>query len=630
MAGSTLKFKLGLYPKTESIEKKYNDLVTENNELREYAKSDELARYEYLNKFINSPEFAERKKYFENLIFKGSEEEKKELEYLRQKKSHEVKFYYKFKNSPAYTQFTSLDGSKEIADYEELKAFVASPEFKKVQDYMQDKKRFEKTPEFKRHQEFESMAANQSFKNYFKFVGKKEYNDFKNLFNSKEIKDFEALESRVNSSEFKAKQSSMKKSEFHATDDFQKLTEYNQKKKSTAIKNYYKLVKSELLSDYKKLHDSNELGYYKELETYAKSQEYAQKKKEIESLRFENTDEYRKQQEFKKQESSKRIKDYYKMKSSPQLAEYRKIESSKLIPDYEELEKNIQSDEFRNRKAYLLNKKKWEKSDEYKQQQEYLTLKKAPKIVWYFKMKDHAKFSEIRSWNLVFDDDFNTGKVDKNKWITRYFWGEVLLNDTYALPGEKHIFTDSKNFEYNGTTLKIVTRNEKATGKEWNPMLGFYPREFDYTSGIINSGSSFRTKYGKFEAKIKIDSNPGVVHAFWLSGETMVPQIDVFKCYNNKIFFSTYFGNPATEQGVQSDTVSFSSSVFKDKYFIYSLEWSPEKLIWKINNIELKTQTRNIPNEGMYISLNSGVVGEGQAGVPAKMEIDWVRCFQKY
>ena len=61
MANSNLKFLLGLYPKTEQIEQNRSELLKEFDEFNQYAKSDELARYYTLDKYINSPEFAERK-----------------------------------------------------------------------------------------------------------------------------------------------------------------------------------------------------------------------------------------------------------------------------------------------------------------------------------------------------------------------------------------------------------------------------------------------------------------------------------------------------------------------------------------------------------------------------------------
>ena len=87
-------------------------------------------------------------------------------------------------------------------------------------------------------------------------------------------------------------------------------------------------------------------------------------------------------------------------------------------------------------------------------------------------------------------------------------------------------------------------------------------------------------------------------------------------------------GNPAESDGVKKDVASISASSFKNKYFIYSLEWTPNQMIWKINNQVVKTQTTQIPDDELYVVMNSGVLGEQASGLPARMEVDWVRCFQ--
>lgn len=625
MANSTFKFFIGWYPKTEDIEKKRDELIKEYEEINQFAISEELAHYLALDKFVNSKEFAERKSYFKNLNFSNSEEEKKEKEYHRLVRWHEIKFYYKYKASASLAHFTSLNGTKEIADFEQLKAFMESDEFKKVQDYMNDKKKWEKTDEFRKFHEFEVLSKNTSFIGYFKFVKSKEYSDFTKLYQSTELAAYETREKYIHSIEFGE---AVTTKEFKKSEAYAKFKEFKKWKKSSAFKNYFKLKKSDIYADYKKLRNSEELLYYNELETFVKLPQFKEKKKQIESLRFDQTYEYKKLQEYKKLASSRRIKDFYKIKTSEALSEYRNLDGSKIITDYESLEKYIKSDEFKNRKAYLLDSKKWQKTEEFKKNQEYQRLKKTPKIIWYFKVKDSHKYDELKAWNLAFEDDFTSGKIDKNKWINRYFWGDVLLNDSYALPGEKHFITDGKNLELNGTTVKILTKSEKVTGKEWNPVFGFMPKQFDYTSGLLCSGNQFRIKFGKIEAKIKLESSSGIFHAFWLAGDTMVPQIDIFKLYNNQLLLSTFYGHPDVKEGIKHDTSKLNASKFVGKQFIFSIEWDADKIVWRINNLEVKTQTENIPQDSMYIVLNSGVLGD-QATIPSKMEIDWIRCYQK-
>jgi hypothetical protein len=60
MANVGLKFMLGLFPKTEAIEQKNHELIKEYGDFQEYTQSEELARFKFLDQFINSQEFAQR------------------------------------------------------------------------------------------------------------------------------------------------------------------------------------------------------------------------------------------------------------------------------------------------------------------------------------------------------------------------------------------------------------------------------------------------------------------------------------------------------------------------------------------------------------------------------------------
>ncbi len=630
MANSSLRFLLGLYPKTKNIEKHLADLIKEFDQINQYARSEELARYEYLDKFINSPDFLEQKLYFKNLTFKNSGEKKKEDEYLKLKKSKEIKFYFRFMASQGYDRFLKMDVSEELEHFKELKLFIESSQFKKVEEYMKDKNKWEKTEDFRKINDYKVLIKKIEFKNYFKFIGLKEYNDLIKHLNSKDIILYESLELYFNSRDFKMLKSSMKRKKFREHETYKNFQVYRRMKKDKSLQNYFKLSNNNLFANYKIIHNSKELFNYKELENFVINPELKTKEKQLKSLRFNQTQEYIKLQEYKKLASSKPVKEYFKMNSSQELAEFKNLKGSKLIADYNSLEKYVLSDEFKNKKIYLLDKHKWDKSDEKKQYTDYIILKKAPKIKWYFKLKDSPKYNTLRTWKLSFEDDFNSGKLDRDKWITRYFWGEVVLNDSYALPDEKHLFSSDGNIKISDSAIHIITMNEKVQGKVWNSDFGFFTKDFDYTSGIINTGSSFRTKYGRIEAKVKLNSTKGIFHSFWLSGDTKLPQIDIFKHYNNKLYLSTYWNDNSDSGIINNDTVSLNGSFFTGKYMIYSLEWTPEKITWLINGLIIKTQINNIPDEMMYISLNSGVIGESTGPLPTSLDIDWVRIYQKY
>ncbi|MEZ5071490.1 MAG: hypothetical protein R2751_11110 [Bacteroidales bacterium] len=58
------------------------------------------------------------------------------------------------------------------------------------------------------------------------------------------------------------------------------------------------------------------------------------------------------------------------------------------------------------------------------------------------------------------------------------------------------------------------------------------------------------------------------------------------------------------------------------------LEWSPGKLVWKINDKVFKTQTAGVPDEEMYINFSANLKEGRSLGLPSAMEVDWIRVYK--
>lgn len=458
----------------------------------------------------------------------------------------------------------------------------------------------------------------------------KEYNDFNEYTDSEELKRYEELDKLVTTSEFAEKKKAIKAQKFANTEEYKKQQEYLRMKKAKHIKNYYKTKSSKDLEEYLKTDRSEELKKYEQLAEYVNSKEFAEEKQNT-GKDFKNSAAYQKEQEYTRMQKSPSIRNYFKFKTSPQHENFQRLNGSEEISKYEELEKFINSEEFKKVKDYmaLSPQKKYEQSEEYKLEQEYLGLKKSEKINWYYKLKKKNDFRKIIDWELTFEDDFTDGKINARKWMNNYFWGEVLLNDTYALPGDKHLNTDGKNIEMQNSVLKIITRKEAAEGKIWNPVLGFQKQQFNYTSGLVSTGKSFRQKYGVFKVKIRFAGAP-LRQAVWMVAEKILPHVDVAKLEKNKLNVSNFWGNISEKGGVNKKTVKRGGSKFSSDFFIYTLEWTPEKLVWKINDLEIMSQTQGVPQEPMYIVCSAGVSGPvPDHQLPATMEIDWVRVYKR-
>ncbi len=435
---------------------------------------------------------------------------------------------------------------------------------------------------------------------------RKEYEEFIRYEESKEPQRFEELEELVTSQDFRDRRKYIQRQRFKDSDAYSKLMDYNAMKKSSLFKAYFRFVSSKFFPDFKKFDDSDEI---KKLEAAGEDKEG-----EYSTLR-----------------KSPGIKAYYKISKSKDLEAFRKLHDSPEMEKFNELESYVNSNEFRETKKHLESRDKFKKTPEYKQLTEYQELKKSKKLKWYYKCKESGKFDELKKWKLVFSDDFDKEELDKSKWLTSFYWGKQLLKESYSLASDLHYYTDGKNHEVNNSMLKLHTRKENVTGQAWDRELGFFPKEFEYTSGLINTGESFRQQYGAFEAKVRMHRSNPVYHAFWMLSDKMVPQIDIFRFSGKRkrrIEFNTY-REESGRKDIRINSGNIGGIDFSKGFFIYRFEWYPDRMVWKINNTVVKISHEGIPNEPMYILFSSGVESNASGnGLPTTMDIDWVRCFR--
>jgi len=148
---------------------------------------------------------------------------------------------------------------------------------------------------------------------------------------------------------------------------------------------------------------------------------------------------------------------------------------------------------------------------------------------------------------------------------------------------------------------------------------------------MISTAKSFRQKYGKFEAKIKVNFAKPVNYNFWMASEKNLPHVDILRLEKkkSKVDMSHHTGN-ISDKNIETKKADFSGLDVSQDYFIYTFEWTANKLIWKINDIVVNEQTQNIPQDKMYIVFSSSMTGKADgSGLPASMDIDWVRCYQE-
>jgi hypothetical protein len=510
------------------------------------------------------------------------------------------------------TEFEKLQAfseSEQLAKYNVLNELVNSSDFVQKRKEIESLQ-YKNSEEYSKEKEFLSLQKAKDIVLYFKTTSGNFLKRFKEMEGSDKISEFEALEKFIRSSEFKEKEK-MRPITFKDTDEYRKFVEYKALKADPEIKSF---LKSREKEDTNK---SRTALRYEELDALMKSSEFLAKKN-MKPITFKDTEEYKKLLEYNRLKGSLEIKEFYKFKSSKEYANYLNTNGSTRLSRFNELKEYVASAEFKEKKDYFLDKKRFEKTEMFKEIQEYDKLRKSEDIIWYFKVKDSDKFNLLKSREMTFNDEFDGEKPDTNKWLTNYYWGEKLLKDRYSVESDLQAYTEKENFELRNSILKINTKPQKITGKVWSAINGFSTKEFSYTSGLINSGNSFRQKYGIFTAKIKL-GDPNAKSAFWMLADKITPHIDICRTSKGKVWFD-YFS-------VKGNTSKTSiGSRYSNDFFIYTLEWTSEKLVWKINNTEVFRQTSDIPQEPMYVLLAGGL--DKPINGMTSMEIDWIRVYQ--
>lgn len=435
---------------------------------------------------------------------------------------------------------------------------------------------------------------------------------------SDKLAEYNKLDKLVNSSDFIQKKKEIEGLQYKGSEEYSREKEFQTLQKSKDIVLYFRTAAGTSIKKFQELDGSEKIKDYETLEKEVTSVEFRQKMK---SKEFRKSEDFSpasaKLQKYKELKSGSEIKDYYKFKSSKELANFKNIDGSKKLERFDELKEFVASDEFKKRKEYLLDKKRFEKNEMFSQLQEYEKLKKDPDIIWYFKVRDSNKFDVLKHRELTFSDEFEGEKLDTKKWLTNYFWGDKLLKDRYSLESDLQAFTEKENFELRNSTLKINIKPQKVTGKIWTADKGFSTKEFGFTSGIINSGTSFRQKYGIFSAKIKL-GNANAKSAFWMLSDKITPHVNVCRTSAGKVAFEYFVDGKHRRTSV--------GSRYSNDFFIFTLEWTSDKLVWKVNNTEVFTQTEQVPQEPMYINL-AATLDKPMDGM-SSMEIDWVRVYQ--
>jgi beta-glucanase (GH16 family) len=200
----------------------------------------------------------------------------------------------------------------------------------------------------------------------------------------------------------------------------------------------------------------------------------------------------------------------------------------------------------------------------------------------------------------VWNDEFDGGNVDRNKW--RFEQGAGGWGNN-----ELQYYTDrQENARVTGGNLIITARKESYGGAS-------------HTSTRIITSGHFSITYGKFEMRAKLPRGQGMWPAFWLLGDNISTvgwpacgEIDIMEYIGrepNMIYGSLH----APQFDV---TGGYKGSGFSDEFHTYAVNWQPNQIDFMVDNNIYKSVNKSQsgghwPFEGknFFILLNLAVGG---------------------
>ena len=434
------------------------------------------------------------------------------------------------------------------------------------------------------------------------------------------FREYQELDLLIKSASFKQNKKEIQQLGLKGSKEEALLKDLKKLERNSKIQRFYSTLKSEELKRFEKLSASELPTKYKKLKSLVENSAFDQKKKKDPA-----STEFAQFNEFSSLKNSADLKFLEHFEKSAAYKNFLRMNGSPEQKKLEELRELTISEEFKTRVAYLSDKQKWEKTEEAAKEKRFAELLKTPQVVNYLKYSNSNAFDFFKKWELVFEDRFDSPKLNDQKWITKSHWANKTTGHNFSQIGDLHAYTEGKNIVTDGKSLKIEVRKEKTKGMQWRIPFGFVEQEFDYSSGIISTAANEWWNHGILEAKVKYSPSADLLDAIYLLGEEASPQINLLEMgAKNRVGTLT-----KSNGGIHADGESISG-LKQGEFYIFRLEWTSNALIWKINGREILKMNLHVPSHTLHLNATSIVVNEPKGSLPHRFEIDWVRFYQHH
>lgn len=241
-------------------------------------------------------------------------------------------------------------------------------------------------------------------------------------------------------------------------------------------------------------------------------------------------------------------------------------------------------------------------------------------------------------YELVWEDNFDGPDIDESKW-------SFEVNGNGGGNNELQFYTDFPENAYidqetEGGVLVIEAREEKYLGRK-------------YTSARMRTLAKGDWLYGRFEIRAKLPEGQGLWPAIWMlptnwryGGWPTSGEIDIMELLGHEpdtVHGTIHYGSLGNHQ-YTGKPYKLDSGDFTNEFHTFALEWEETEMRWYVDGEKYLTQTvwstKNYDypapfDQKFHMIMNVAVGGNWPGSpdetttFPQKMEVDYVRVFQK-
>ena len=392
--------------------------------------------------------------------------------------------------------------------------------------------------------------------------------------------------------------------EYYALKKVIESIDFQERKKTLINRKYKDTDEGRKMMSYKRLASSRSIRRYHEALKDSEFQAF---------LAFRDTDEFQKVKSLKECLKSGVMMKYRWMNDSSYFKNYLQVQNSQELRQLEALEKEINTEDFQKRHALWADPKRWQHSEEYKTEQRYLALANSDDIKFFFKQRE-----ERIDWAELFRPSFEDHMESGVNWKPGFGYANPVMKDGHSRTNEHQAYVGGKNSFFVEGRMDIETRQESHKALAWDEKKGFVEHVFEYTSDVMNSKAAFSQEAGMFSAKVRCQ---GAGHHFFglTTGKLNSPMIALYH-YNGKVHQMGLVNGDKTK-------MADLTGMLRSMYYVYSIRWTKNELIWYVNDMEILRLPNRLPKEPMFFIAQSWLP-KSEKGGEGKLKVQWARAFR--